>query len=59
MSPTKQKTETSPRDDVSEEYEDREGHEQSEYNDLLADEIEFSEDEDVEKDGGLTIKNAA
>lgn len=27
--------------------------------DKLADEIEFSEDEDVEEDGGITIKNAA
>jgi hypothetical protein len=35
------------------------GNEQSEYNDMLADEIEFSEDEDVEEDGGITIKNAA
>ena len=40
-------------------YGDREDHLQSEYNDMLADQIEFSEDEDVEEDGGITIKNAA
>jgi hypothetical protein len=40
-------------------YEDKDGHEQSEYDDRLADDIEFSEDEDVEEDGGITIKNAS
>ena len=57
-SPMKVKTDASPRGDESEDYDDN-GHEQSEYNDMLADEIDFSEDEDVEEDGGLTIKNAA
>ena len=58
-SPVKQKTEHSPRGEDSEGFEDQDGHEQSEYDDVLADNIDFSEDEDVEEDGGLTIKNAA
>mmetsp|Transcript_40441 Transcript_40441/g.61688 ORF Transcript_40441/g.61688 Transcript_40441/m.61688 type:complete len:108 (+) Transcript_40441:2921-3244(+) len=33
--------------------------EQSEYEDQLAQEIEFSEEEDMEEEGGITIKNAA
>ena len=58
-SPVKKKTEASPRGEDSEDYDDNEGREQSEYDDKLADEIDFSEDEDVEEDGGLTIKNAS
>ena len=61
VSPTKlQKTDGSPRDEDDDEWnEDKDGHEQSEYDDRLADDIEFSEDEDVEEDGGITIKNAS
>lgn len=60
ISPTKHKTDASPKHDSEKDsYEDNGGHEQSEYNDMLADQIEFSDDEDVEEDGGITIKNAA
>ena len=35
------------------------GHEQSDYDNMLADELEFSEDEELEDDGSTTIRNAA
>ena len=38
---------------------ERPGREQSEYEDMLADQIDFTDEEDVEEEGGITIKNAA
>lgn len=46
-------------DEEMDDLSDYDKDEQSMYNDRLADEIDFSGDEDVEEEGGLTIKNAA
>ena len=45
--------------DDGDSYDDNFGHEQSEYNDRLAQDLDFSDEEDIINDGMVELRNAA
>ena len=54
-----QAKELSPGADLDGDLEEEDKNLQEQYYDELADKIEFSEDEEIDEKGGMTIKNAA